>query len=98
VIQLKLLIDHLFFECCYFGGILYEVLRWFGFSLVLSIRVVPHATQFSHSYLFGKDVCLVLILFGLLVVGPYGNTRNDRLFKNKVVSNETLIDKIKVLS
>jgi hypothetical protein len=74
VIQLKLLIDHLFFECCYFGGILYEVLRWFGFSLVLSIGVVPHATQFSHSYLFGKNVCLVLILFGLLVVGPYGNT------------------------
>jgi hypothetical protein len=77
------------------------VLRWFGFSMVLSIGVVHHATQFSDSYLFGKDVCLVLILFGLLAVGPFGNTciYNDRLFiKNKVVSNETLTDKIKVLS
>jgi hypothetical protein len=35
------------------------VLCWFGNSLILPVGVIPHATQFGGSYLFGKDIGLV---------------------------------------
>jgi hypothetical protein len=60
--------NHLFFECDSFGTIWYEVLHWFEISLVLSIGDVPHTTQFSGSYLFGKDVGLVSNLVCVLLV------------------------------
>jgi hypothetical protein len=66
-----------------------EVLRWFEISLVLPIEAVPRATQFSGAHLSGRDVSLVLFYFYLVWIAccwSIRKTRNDRVFKNKVVS------------
>ncbi|GAU44678.1 hypothetical protein TSUD_243750 [Trifolium subterraneum] len=90
--------SHLFFECPVFAGVWYRICKWLGVSTVFHNEGLSHLEQFEGLTGIGRVFVDRVSVIWFASIWCIWKARNDKVFKNKEVHIDKIIESVKILS
>lgn len=84
---------HLFLSCPIFGSVWHHLQRWLGILSVDRMYLFDHFLQFGY---LGSDY--IHLRSTLILIWVLWKEHNNKIFNNKVVSIDDIVNKVKMLS
>jgi hypothetical protein len=91
-------VSHLFFECPAFARIWYLLRHWLGVSMVFHNEGLRHLEQFEGLIGNGRVFAERVGVIWFAGIWCIWKARNDKVFKNKEVQMEKIVEFVKILS
>lgn len=88
---------HLFLHCAFTSKVWREVMGWLNFNFIIPPNLFTHALCWSRE-VRSKFLRRGAWLIWHAVVWVVWKSRNERIFNNKIIGVEEMVDQIKVLS
>ena len=90
--------DHLFFQCDFYGKIWTLTCSWLGFSIAFRGNLMSYLTQFGGLGGFSTKVRYSQHIIWIAVVWVIWKERSRRIFQIKQENIQTLCERVKLLS
>jgi len=91
-------VSRLFLECPIFAGLWFEIWRWFGVSTAFQKEGLLHLEQFEGLKGSGRAFSKRVRVVWFACVWSIWKTRNKKLFHNKEIHIEKMLEEVKVYS
>jgi hypothetical protein len=91
-------ITHLFFECPIFAGIWYRISNWLRIPSAFHNEGMSHMKQFEGLAGSGRVFTNRICVIWFAAIWSIWKARNDKLFKNKEIKLDSILESVKRLS